>query len=65
MVPGLISSVLDIWRPQCAVLAPGQGCPRGAQGRASIIVDEGVRRQHEFKADHESRELRHQGSSRR
>jgi len=29
MVPGLISSVLDTWHPQCAVPAPEQGRPAG------------------------------------
>ena len=33
------------------------GLGRGTRGRVSIVVDEGLRRQREFKADHEGRGL--------
>ena len=63
MTLGLISSVLDTWRTHCAVPAPESGPPRsgpgwgGALEGVGLVVDEGLRRQREFKADHEGRDL--------
>jgi len=63
MVPGLISSVLDTWRAQCAVSTPEPGCLRSTGlGRdtrrcVSIVMDEGLHRQRGFGADHEGRGL--------
>ena len=48
MMSGLISSVLDTWRTHCAAQTPEQGHPRSGPswgGCASIVVDEGLRRQ--------------------
>ena len=58
MVLGLISSVLDTWRAQCAVPTPEQSRPWSkadragvTRGRSSIVVDEGLRRQSGFEVD--------------
>ena len=58
IMPGLISSVLDTWRAQCAVPTPEQSRPWSkadragvTRGRSSIVVDEGLRRQSGFEVD--------------
>ena len=63
MVPGLISSVLDTWRAQCAVSTPEPGCLRSTGlGRdtrrcVSIVMDEGLHHQRGFETDHEGQGL--------
>jgi len=44
MTLGLISSVLDTWRGQCAVPAPEQGCRRGGPGHSKALEHRGERR---------------------
>ena len=43
MTLGLISSVLDTWRGQCAVPAPEQGCRRGGPGHSRALEHRGER----------------------
>ena len=43
MTLGLISSVLDTWRGQCAVPAPEQGCRRGGPGHSKALEHRGER----------------------
>ena len=63
MVPGLISSVLDTWPPQCAAPTPEQGHPggaglgRGTRGCLGLVMDEGMHRQRGFETDHEGQGL--------